>query len=135
MTKAIIALPITSALFSIFSLLHQTYGDEVLGQYTEFPYPEFTDSHMEIEKAHYENINREGPYMLLPDLTLENLNHFLYKGEETFTDNFKVLIAGGGIGDSTVFLAEQLNHTNAKIVYLDFSPASMTIAKSRSRLR
>ena len=27
----------------------------------------------------------------------------------------KVLIVGGGIGDSTLFLAEQLNHTNAEV--------------------
>ena len=27
----------------------------------------------------------------------------------------KVLIAGGGIGDSTLFLAEQLNHTEAEV--------------------
>ena len=27
----------------------------------------------------------------------------------------KVLVAGGGIGDSTLFLAEQLNHTNAEV--------------------
>ena len=77
----------------------------------------------------------------------------------------KVLIAGGGIGDSTLFLAEQLNHTNAEvskpsyciiffllsilispstghllifklqIVYLDFSPTSLATAQARAEAR
>ena len=36
---------------------------------------------------------------------------------------------------STVFMAEQLSHTNAEIVYLDFSSSSMKIAKERARMR
>jgi len=110
-------------------------SDSVLGQYVEFPYPEFKEIHMEAEKSHYALLDREGPYMVVPDLTLENLNHYLYNGEEGFENNFRVLIAGGGIGDTTMFLAEQLNHTNADIVYLDFSHASMKIAKGRAELR
>ena len=90
---------------------------------------------MEAEKSHYALLDREGPYMVVPDLTLENVNHYLYNGEEDFENNFRVLIAGGGIGDTTMFLAEQLNHTNADIVYLDFSHASMKIAKGRAELR
>ena len=35
-----------------------------------------------------------------------------------FVAILKVLVAGGGIGDSTLFLAEQLNHTNAQVLWL-----------------
>ena len=35
-----------------------------------------------------------------------------------FVAILKVLVAGGGIGDSTLFLAEQLNHTNAQVLCL-----------------
>ena len=34
-----------------------------------------------------------------------------------------------------MFFAEQLNHTNAEILYLDFSKASMEIAKNRAKIR
>ena len=111
------------------------YSDPVLGQYTEYPYPEFNEIHMEAEKNHYADSDREGPHVVVPDLTLENLNHYLYHGEEDFQQSFRVLVAGGGIGDTTIFLAEQLNHTNAKIIYLDFSPASMKIAQGRAAIR
>ena len=84
----------------------------------------------------------QGPFVASPALTLENLNHYLYAGRENFESNFrvgwsltrtwqyfqkqlhlfvailKVLVAGGGIGDSTLFLAEQLNHTNAQVLWL-----------------
>merc|ERR1719228_1557635 len=111
--------------------------DPVLAQYTEFPYPEFTELRMEDERSHYAQApaDRLGPVMLVPDLTLENLNHYLFRGEEDFEDNFRVLVAGGGIGDTTMFLAEQLNHTNAQIIYLDFSLESMKIAKWRAGIR
>ena len=110
-------------------------SDPVLGQYVEFPYPEFKEIHFQAEKSHYERSDREGPYNVAPDMTLENLNHYLYRGEEDFENGFRVLIAGGGIGDTTMFLAEQLNYTNAQIVYLDFSPASMKIAQERAEIR
>jgi len=113
----------------------QIDSDPVLGQYTEYPYPEFNEIHMEAEKNHYADLDREGPHVVVPDLTLENLNHYLYHGDSDFQQSFRVLIAGGGIGDSVMFLAEQLNHTNAEIIYLDFSPASMKIAQGRAAIR
>jgi len=118
-----------------FSISDNNLSDPVLGQYTEYPYPEFNQIHMDAERRHYENVNRKGPYVVIPDLTLENLNHYLYHGEEGFRKSFRVLIAGGGIGGTAMFLAEQLNHTNAEIVYLDFSPASMKIAQERAAIR
>ena len=44
-------------------------------------------------------------------------------------------MSGGGTGGVTVFIGEQLNHTNAELVYLDFSSASMIIAQRRARTR
>ena len=56
--------------------------------------------------------------------------------EHTFYRHyFRVIIAGGGTGGITVFMGEQLNHTNAEIVYLDFSRASMHIAQTRAKIR
>ena len=52
-----------------------------------------------------------------------------------FRQNFRVIIAGGGTGRDTNFLAEQLNHTNAEIVYMDFSQNSMNIAQLMTRMR
>ena len=44
-------------------------------------------------------------------------------------------MAGGGTGATTMVLAEQLNHTESEIVYLDFSSSSMNVAQSRARFR
>ena len=45
------------------------------------------------------------------------------------------MVAGGGTGGVTVFYGEQLNHTNAEVVYVDFSKASMQISQQRARFR
>ena len=72
------------------------------------------------------------------------------QGNQTFTDRFRVLVAGGGTGNSVCFMGEQLRDTNAEvlivqgdnfskihfqIVYLDFSPASLAIAEQRVNIR
>ena len=60
---------------------------------------------------------------------------FELQGQETFQKGFRVLCAGAGTGSGCVYLAEQLNTTDAKIVYLDFSIASMRIAQERAAVR
>ena len=45
------------------------------------------------------------------------------------------MVAGGGTGGVTVFYGEQLNHTNAEVVYMDISITSMHIAQKRARVR
>jgi SAM-dependent methyltransferase len=73
--------------------------------------------------------------MILGDY-LGEINHWLFKGKKDFTSGFRVLIAGGGTGDSTIFLAEQLKDIkNTEVVYLDFSKASMEIAQKRAEVR
>lgn len=67
--------------------------------------------------------------------TLEHINHFLFEGRAAFHSGFRVLVVGGGTGYSLLYLAEQLSHTDAEIVYLDFSGAAMKIAQERAELR
>ena len=51
-----------------------------------------------------------------------------------FRQNFRVIVAGGGTGRDTNYLAEQLNHTNAEIVYMDFSQNSMNVAQLMTKM-
>lgn len=99
------------------------YLAQVKEQYEDLPYPE---RNPEDEKWRLNN-----PFLE----ALDHLNFYCYEGRNTFTDNFRALVAGGGTGDSTIFLAEQLRHTNAEIVYLDLSRASMQIAQKRAEIR
>ena len=66
---------------------------------------------------------------------LPMLNHHGFAGGQSFGQGFRVLVAGGGTGDGTIFLAEQLRATDAQIVHLDFSEASLSIAQQRARQR
>lgn len=66
---------------------------------------------------------------------LEMINHYCFAGGQTFGNGFRVLVAGGGTGDATIFLAEQLRGTDAEIVHLDFSAASISIARQRAAIR
>jgi SAM-dependent methyltransferase len=52
-----------------------------------------------------------------------------------FRNGFRALVAGGGTGDTVIYLAEQLRHCDAEIVYLDMSSASRAIAEARARVR
>ncbi|MEO8385815.1 MAG: class I SAM-dependent methyltransferase, partial [Betaproteobacteria bacterium] len=63
------------------------------------------------------------------------INHYCFAGKATFRDRFRVLVAGGGTGDTTIFLAEQLRDTDAEIVHLDFSSASLAVAQERAAIR
>jgi ubiquinone/menaquinone biosynthesis C-methylase UbiE len=63
---------------------------------------------------------------------LENINYSCFDGKEDF-NNFNVLVAGCGTGDSLTYLAMQLKDKENSMVYaLDFSEASLKIAKSRA---
>lgn len=69
----------------------------------------------------------------LDDLGL--LNQYCFRGRRDFNSGFRALVAGGGTGDSVVYLAHQLRHTDAEIVYVDLSRASLDIAKARCTVR
>ena len=69
----------------------------------------------------------------LDDLPM--IDHYCFGGRQTFEDDFRVLVAGGGTGDGTIYLAQQLRNTNAEIVHLDLSEASIDIARRRAARR
>lgn len=96
---------------------------QVQDHYLDYPYP-----HRDPEDDKTRLIRIYGD-------CLGELNHWLYKGKESFKDGFRVLVAGGGTGDSAIFLAEQLKDTNAEVVYLDFSKTTMAIAQKRAEYR
>ena len=45
--------------------------------------------------------------------SLAMINHYCFAGEQDFKNGFRILVAGGGTGDTTICLAEQLRGTNA----------------------
>jgi len=69
----------------------------------------------------------------LEDLAM--INHYCFAGRQSFRNGFRALVAGGGTGDPTIFLAEQLRHHGAQVVHLDISAASIAIAQERARIR
>ena len=79
---------------------------QVQDHYLDYPYPQ---RNPEDDKTRLMKIY--GDY-------LGELNHWLFEGKEDFKKDFRVLIAGGGTGDSTIYLAEQLKDTDAEIIYL-----------------
>jgi len=96
---------------------------EVAGQYDRFPYPE---RRPEDERGRLIST-------WLDDLRM--INHHCFRGEQTFDKNFRVLVAGGGTGDGTIFLAEQLRPLGGHVVHLDFSTAALSVARERARIR
>lgn len=69
----------------------------------------------------------------LDDLPM--LSHYCFAGKHPWRSGFRFLVAGGGTGDATIFLAEQLRGCGAAIVHLDISAASIAIAKARAEAR
>jgi 2-polyprenyl-3-methyl-5-hydroxy-6-metoxy-1,4-benzoquinol methylase len=99
------------------------YAPNVRAQYEQYPFPlrDPRDESKRLIVAEQEAIGK--------------LNHFCYGGRQLFDNDFRVLVAGGGTGDHTIFLAEQLRHYDASITYVDISRSSLEIAKERARIR
>lgn len=99
------------------------YLSEVKSQYEHLPYPPVDpqDEKKRLQRTWLED--------------LPMINHYCFQGRQNFRNGFRVLVAGGGTGDATIFLAEQLRSTDAEIVHLDLSQASIDIARERARLR
>ena len=69
----------------------------------------------------------------LDDLPM--INQYCFVGRRRFDRGFRALVAGGGTGDGTIYLAEQLRDTDAEIVHVDISAASNRIARERAAVR
>lgn len=100
-------------------------GAAVHAQYEAFPYPE-RDPAAEANRLVTGSPSR-----------VAELNHYVFAGRRDFGRPFRVLVAGGGTGDATVQLAQQLADLAcpAEIVQLDLSAASMAIAEARIAAR
>lgn len=68
---------------------------------------------------------------------LLEVDHYLFGGQRDFAAPFRALVAGGGTGDATVMLAQQLADAGSggQVTYLDLSPASREIAQARAAAR
>ncbi|XP_023324159.1 uncharacterized protein LOC111698138 [Eurytemora carolleeae] len=99
--------------------------------YDEFPFPTFSDENLEEELKY----NNREPLEEFAHLSLDVINHYLFKGRGNFSSEFRVLVVGAGTGSTGLYLAEQLTQTNAQIVILEVSKKSMEIAKKRAQIR
>jgi len=65
------------------------------------------------------------------------INHYVFGGRRDFRRGFRALFAGGGTGDGTIMLAQQLAWAgaDAEIVHLDLSSAAQDIARARAAAR
>ncbi len=68
---------------------------------------------------------------------LAEVNHYVFGGERDFSRPFRALVAGGGTGDGTIMLAQQLAWAGGagEVVYLDVSKAARAIAEARAKAR
>lgn len=68
---------------------------------------------------------------------IDELNHYVFGGARDFSRPFRALMAGGGTGDGTLMLAQQLADRGgpAEVVYVDLSTASRDIAEARAKVR
>lgn len=101
-----------------------TYLASVRDQYEDLPYPP--------RNPEDERRRLEAPVAG----ALPIANALCFGGKQRFTGkNVRILDAGGGTGDSTIFMAEQLRDSPAQLVHLDMSAASQAICRERAKIR
>jgi SAM-dependent methyltransferase len=68
---------------------------------------------------------------------VDEINHYVFAGRRDFRRPFRALIAGGGTGDGTIMLAQQLANASAagQVVYVDASATARAIAEARAQVR
>jgi SAM-dependent methyltransferase len=100
-------------------------SDPVRAQYAAYPYP-----------ARDPADERKRLIVGSPSHILE-INHYIFGGRRDFASPFRALFAGGGTGDGTIMLAQQLAEIGApaEIVHLDPSAAAQGIAAARAKIR
>lgn len=99
------------------------YLEAVKAQYEAFPYPPRDPADEKRRLFH----SLSGNLLLI--------NHHCFAGQRDFRKGFRALVAGGGTGDTAIYLAEQLRHCEAEVVYLDMSTASREVAEARAQVR
>ncbi|MEE8273112.1 MAG: class I SAM-dependent methyltransferase, partial [Alphaproteobacteria bacterium] len=99
--------------------------DAVRDQYEAYPYPE-RDPADEAKRLIAGSPSH-----------LSEVNHYVFAGRLDTARPLRALIAGGGTGDGTVMLAQQLAwaESPAEIVYLDVSTAARAVAEARAAAR
>lgn len=101
----------------------QAVRETVHQQYESLPYP-VRDPKEELDR------------LIQPTMCeLPRLNSLFWGGRRVLDGTFRVLDAGCGTGDATVFLAEQLRGTGARITALDLSATSLEIVRQRLEQR
>jgi len=95
---------------------------KVKNMYTDYVYPKYN-----------ENLDEKAPECLIGRILNFNvINHYIYKGEKTNFNNFKILFAGVGLGNDLIYISLQLKkYKDIKIVAIDLSPSSLKILKKR----
>lgn len=63
------------------------------------------------------------------------INTRCFGGRRDFREDFSVLVAGCGSGDSAIFLAEQLRGGAGRVTALDFSANALALAQERAKIR
>jgi SAM-dependent methyltransferase len=109
--------------------MSDTTADETDGrlaaQYEAYPYPK-------------RDPREEAKRLLVgsPSLLTE-IDHWVFGAARPASRPFAALVAGGGTGDGTIMLAQQLASAGrpATVTYLDRSEAAMTIARARAEAR
>lgn len=102
---------------------HDSITNSVKTQYERLPYPPCDPA------------DESKRLLQIPLDRLPVINQYCFRGARNFDDGFRALVAGGGTGHSTIFLAEQLRGLNAEVHYIDLSPTSLEICKRRSEIR
>ena len=99
--------------------------DPVREQYEAYPYP-VRDPDEEIKRL----ITGSPSH-------IDELNHYVFGGRRDFSKPFRALVAGGGTGDATIMLAQQLATAGCpgEVVYIDLSESSRKIAEARAKAR
>lgn len=88
--------------------------DEIKNMYEKYPYPPVEEKNIKFKRAN-----------------LKIMNYICYNGEKDF-DNFSILVAGCGTGDTVMAFALQLQYyTNCEIIGVDISKTSLDIAQQR----
>ena len=98
---------------------------QLAAQYEEYPYPR-RDPRDEAKRL---IVGSPGH--------LREIDHWLFGASRPASQPLRALIAGGGTGDATMMLAQQMARTNRRgsVTWLDRSTASLKLAQERAAVR